>query len=305
MKLRIIITILLMGIVQNVSSFPIQPQPLRKLIIESEYIIYADVIEIEKLEKDNFLSDSKAILVIRDILKGKIEKDTIKVPFYPSITCPAPPQYTKGTRVLAFLYKKEDKFLTNALSYGAKTLNQQEYQIYKKRISEFQHILTIKNQRRRIKKTTNWLVSCTINKTTHWEGIYELSPKSHFISFYEQKKDTTEQNFKLNARQKRKLRKILFTIKDLTNSDVGLIDLVMKKNDHKLLNLLIQHLEKTDIENIWWNKGFIMTRIAQLSNRDDLKKIIQKIEAIAYVEDKWEKKVNNLLKEFLQKMKKY
>ncbi len=59
------------------------------------------------------------------------------------------------TSVLAFLYKNGNEFFTWGMSYGEKTLNQADYEVYKRRILEIRKILKIKNEKERNTKTTD------------------------------------------------------------------------------------------------------------------------------------------------------
>ena len=145
MKLKVIITTLLLGIgiLESTITYPISPRPLRKLVIESENIVYASVIAIEHCEKDDHWNDTKAILVIKEILQGSVKQDTIDVFFSKNMICPAPAHYEVGKSVLAFVneYKKKSGYYTHALSYGSKTMNSNAFKSYKNRILEMQKIL--------------------------------------------------------------------------------------------------------------------------------------------------------------------
>ncbi len=301
MKTKIAFTFLLIGIVQNLFAYPITPRPLRKLVMESEYIVYADVIEIKTIDSDEDWLDAKATLVLREILQGKIKKDTIEVLFTPGLTCPSPARYEKGSTVLAFLDKYKKEYYTHALSYGSKSVTPKAFQIYKSRIIEMQNILKLKDEGEKTKKTINWLVDCAVNPVTRWEGVYELSPKSDFMSYYDQDKDTFSRRYELNENQKSKLRQAFFKIENLTYEDMGLIDLVVKKNDTELINFLIKELKKSDIEKLWYN-GIIMKRIAEFTNRNDLKEIVNKIEKLDYWDEEIDVKANQLAKEFIEKI---
>jgi len=101
-KLRTILFFLLIGVLQNIFAYPITPRPLRKLVIESEYIVYVDVIKIETCEKVKGWGELKtAVLSVTEVLQGEINNKTIEVLFTPGLSCPAPANYEKGTSVLA------------------------------------------------------------------------------------------------------------------------------------------------------------------------------------------------------------
>jgi len=111
MKFKFIIIILVFGFVENIAAYPITPRPLRKLVAESQYIVYADVIKIETIKAEGNWNDAKAILNIKEVLQGKIKTNTIEVFFSPGIICPSPANYENGTTVLAFLDKQKKVIL--------------------------------------------------------------------------------------------------------------------------------------------------------------------------------------------------
>ena len=82
----------------------------------------------------------------------------------------------------------------------------------------------------------------------------------------------------------------------------GLIDLVVQENDRELLDFLITKL-KAAKEVEWWHADFLMTRIAQFSERPDLQSIIDEMEAIGYMDDNRDKKVLKLTQKFLNQLK--
>lgn len=269
--------------------------------MESEFIIYADVINIEKIESDDHWNDTKAVLVIKEIIQGKIENDTINVFFTPGMICPAPARYEEGTTVLAFLDKQKKDYVTHALSYGSKTIGTKAFEAYKSRIIELQNILKIKDEDEKAEQTIDWLVTCAVDSHTRWEGIYELSPKSDFMSYYDQDIGTYMREYDLTEIQKSKLREAFFKIDDLTYTDIGLVDLVVQKNDTELINFLIKELKEADIEDMWY-LDYLMERIAKFTDRDDLRRIVKKLRNIDYMDKKRDEKTNQLAIEFIEKL---
>jgi hypothetical protein len=84
------------------------------------------------------------------------------------------------------------------------------------------------------------------------------------MSYYDQDKKTFVRKYELNENQKIRLRKAFFEIKNLSYSDMGLIDLIVKKNDTELINFLIKELKESDIEKMWY-KDFLMVRVAEFT----------------------------------------
>jgi len=304
MKTKIVfLTFFLFGLLQNIFAYPISPRPLRKLIDESEIIVIADVTKIENVETDNHWGNSKAILVVKNILQGNIKTNTINVYFSSGMICPKPANYYDSTMVIAFLDKRENKdgYSTHALSYGSKTLDKKGINLYKKRITEMQAIQKIKNKQKRRNKNVEWFVRCVKHPQTRWEGIYELSPRGNFILYYDRDKKTFTGNYPISENQKSELRKTLFSISYLDNSDVLLVDLVKKDNDTELINFLIKNLKNYGTERIWLAKS-LMKRIALFTDKDDLELIVKKMDDIDSSVDDLDKEMIKLIKEFINKI---
>jgi hypothetical protein len=306
MKLKTIF--LLIFLILNIKAFayPIDPRPLRKLIIESENIVYAKVKDIKenKFAKSSDWNRSHlAILTIKEVLQGKVNTETIEVYFSPEFSCPMPAHYKKGTTVLVFLDKEknEDRYNTHALTYCSKVLKKAQYLVYKNRIVEMQKILDIKDENEKKIKTTDWLVDCALDPTTKWEGVSDLTYDSNFMFFIENTNKKPLYEFRLNGTQKNKLRSAFFSVKKIDIWDLEIIDLIMKENDKELLDFLIQNFKKQS-ENKNFSNEFMMMKIADLSNRDDLKQIIKKSkENDIFVKDYF-KIQKQLSKEFANKL---
>lgn len=186
------------------ASYPISPQPLRKLVKESQGIIVGNVIKIsdrdypKKRKKNIHYSFYKiAKIAISEVLQGNIKTDTIELQFNPNMVCPSPPMYFENTTVLVFLDFKDGKFDTRGLSYGAKTLDEQGILIYKKRIQEIQKIFKTSDLAVQQQETIEWLVKCVEEPVTRWEGTCELNYRKEFSD------DTGEKLIKyLSAYQK-------------------------------------------------------------------------------------------------------
>lgn len=307
MKLKSFLLLILTILSYNLFAYPISPMPLRKLIIESENIVYGEVLDIKenkKVKKHDWFKSEIVVLKIRDVLHGNIKPDQI-IEIYTSsyISCPAPAYYEKGKLTLAFLYKEknDDRYSTHSLSYGSKTLEKDDYSVYKKRILEMQDILKIKNEEEKHIQTVDWLVECALQKTTKWEGTYELSPESDFMSFYDRDKDIFVRKFELNDTQKGKLRNSFFSQKTLEYQDLGLIDLITKPNDKELLDFLITRFKETH-KDFLFEGNFFMSKIADLSDRNDLKEISEKNEKLDMLSENYDQKTKDILNEFASKL---
>lgn len=307
MKLRSLLILILLNVCCNILAYPISPRPLRKLVTDSKNIVYAEVIDIRKNKKakeNDWFKSEIAVLKVHDVLQGKISSTQI-IEVYTStgISCPAPAYFEKGTMTLVFIEKDKNdgRYQTPDLSYGSKILSKDDYAVYKKRILEMQDILKIKDPEEQHVKTVDWLVDCALEKATRWEGTYELSPESDFMSYYDQDKDTFIRKFELNEGQKQKLRNAFLNLSKLQYDDLGILDLIAEKNDKEVLDFLILRF-KESAEQFVFEGDFYMSRIAQLSGREDLKQIMEKGEEIDMLSDNYETKSKEIIAEFIAKL---
>jgi hypothetical protein len=301
---KLLFLLFIVGIFQSAFAYPISPRPLRKLISESENIVIAYVLKSETMPAaKNHWESTRAVLVVREVLQGKIKEDTIYVYYSPGMICPAPATYMDGTTVIAFLdkQKKGDGYTTHSLSYGSKTLEEKGLLLYKERIKEMQAIQKIRTEEEKTEKTIEWLITCASYSETRWEGIYELSPESDFMSFYDQDRDTFTRKYALTKNQKERLRKIFFSIDYLDYNDLGLIDLVKKRNDPELVSFLIEKFKELKKEDLWYADMF-MERIATYSDREELFEIIENIQQLDYMDSDYNEKKMQLTSEFLKRI---
>lgn len=276
----------------NCLAYPITPRPLRQLIIESQYIISGKVISVTELELDPnyYTAKAQAKIEITQVFKGNLQKQFMEIQFDNYIGCPQPAHYKPNTLVIAFLDFEKDKFFTHALSYGSKTLEANDIEVYKERILEMQRILEIKDQLKQYEETLDWLITCVENPATQWEGVFELSPQSNFMSFYSQGKQIDFGQF-LSKNQKERLLKILKK-KDFFNyGDFGIIDLVYTGNEQFIDNRLIESLSKLDEFELLFTNEY-MQRLKHLIAPKLFEKYLEKAEkySIEFGKEKKQKK---------------
>jgi hypothetical protein len=275
------------GLTGYVFAYPISPRPLRQLVTESQFIIVGYVVKTFDKKKDSNNWESRvARIAVLENLQGQINKDTIEIEFVPNMVCPAPDRYFDSTFVISFIDKdeKSSKFYTHALSYGSKTLEKNEIQVYKQRIAEIQQILTITDSIKRRYETVEWLVKCAENETTRWEGTFELSPESNFMSHYSKGK---KQNFKnvINTEQKERLKNALLSTTGMIN--FGLVDLVYKDNETQIDNFLLAKLKNLREDEFWVADDF-MNRLKHKNTSKEMDRILEKFEKLQFEYDKKE-----------------
>lgn len=302
---KVIISLLALSIGYGSFAYPITPRPLRKLIAEADVIVWADVVRIDTLKDKNSWDDAKAILVIREVLQGTLREDTIQVFHSLYMVCPAPAYYRAGTQTLAFLNRMERKgeFNTCALSYGSKIVTDQEYLVYKQRISEMHEIQKITDSDEKATQTIDWLLRCALNPATRWEGVYELSPESDFMSYYDNDLGALIPKAPLSAAQKQLVRKALFSVDTLQFADLGLVDLAANEYDPEIADFLVVQLELESPLSVWLCQD-LFVRIAALANRPDLNDQIVALGKLDYFEDGYATKLNEVTKDFVKQYKK-
>lgn len=286
MKTIITASIILVLFCEPASSYPIDPRPLRKLIMESEYIVIGYVLEVEerKEKKDSFGPSSVARIAVREVLQGNIKGQIIEVPFHANFICPAPAVYVPKTDVLAFLDKRKGQYYTHALSYGAKTMSTDQLEIYKNRIVEMQKILTITDVDRKFVETIEWLVKCAEHVATRWEGVYELSPESDFMSYYS-RSEHPPFKYLITPEQKQRLKTALLNTTELGYGDFGLVDLVYVGNEDEIYQYLLSGLKKLPDDRMWMAEDYMM-RLLYRKNSPELENLLNEYSDKRFDDDK-------------------
>jgi hypothetical protein len=290
-------------------AYPITPRPLRKLVIESENIVWAYVAEIgtvkQKNKHDHDWDRDFAKLIVKELLQGTLTSDTITVFFSSGMICPAPGVFYEGEVVLAFLDKrdKKDGYEVPALSYGVKhDLRATDYDIFKSRIREMQEFIHAGIAKENNEKIISWLVKCAEQKCTRWDGVYELSPQSDFMSYYD-RDDQLRKDLYLNSPQKNTLFAALLSVDTLDYDDVPLTDIVRGVNDSLLLDFLKLRLARVDNE-FHWPARDIMQRIVHLTGNIELESLSEAFREVYFdSSDDGKQKRKQLLTEFINRMK--
>lgn len=281
MRYSCIILLVFIGVEASAALYPINPRPLRKLVLESEIVLTGYVKDIIKTtkKKDSFASVA-AVITVYDVLQGVVVEKEIVVPYLAGLICPAPPHYAKGTHVVVFLNREKGEYRTHALSYGVKTLEPAGVEVYKSRILELQTILKIKDKDEQFLQTTDWLVRCAENSVTRYEGVYELSPQSDFMSFYD-REELGSYQYLLTTEQKNRLKTALILETAADYHDFGLIDLVYGGNEQEIFSFMLDRLEQLDLNAMWFADGY-MKRLCLSRESGKLKDLIEEFDSKQY-----------------------
>ena len=296
------------ALVSSVFAYPIAPCPLRKLVIQSDLIVWAKVIKtgstISSKENPDFRERDYALLVVNEILQGNLTQDTLKVFFTARMICPEPGVFYENETALAFLdkIKDGDGYWIHALSYGAKHgLSRQGYEAYRSRILEMKEILKLKDDTNRDEIIIDWLVKCAEQSSTRWEGVYELS-YSNSLSFYGYD-EWAKKTIYLNACQLTRLFDALMKVDTIKPADMGLANLVKGVNNSLLLSFLKSKISLINDEGLWL-AGDVMRRITKLTENKELEAILKTFDETRFdFTDKSRKERKTIFSQFVLKMK--
>lgn len=140
--------------------------------------------------------------------------------------------------MLVFLdkQKKTNSYQVHALSYGVKhSLTESDYGINRSRIKEMQEMLQSQETKKCNECLTNWLIKCAEEKCTRWEGVYELSPRSDFMAYYDDAGKNMSRSVFFTVSQRRRLFDVLVLVDTLAYADMPLTDIAKDVNDSFLL----------------------------------------------------------------------
>lgn len=264
LKLTFIYFVLFFNII-TVFPYPIEPVPLRKLVMKSEFIVIGHVRVYSENEHIIYFKD-KAEIRILEVLQGNLSDKTIVLNLESPFMCPAPARYYDATYTLAFLNRdKNGDLYTNGRSYGSKTLSLSQIEVYKKRITELQKILTVKDSTERVVKIVEWLIKCSDNPVTRWEGVYELAPDYTLQPTIDNEYFCTPPVYQLNDNQKNKMKEILYSIDTLTSGDIRLADIFLLSDSAEIKNWLKDKLRDKKYSSEF-TQEMIRDRIYFISN---------------------------------------
>jgi hypothetical protein len=119
---RLALLAVLVGIVPVARPSPLQPLTLWELVERSDLIVLADVEGVDRLALAAGAGDwssAQARLRVAERWKGDGPAE-LTVPFPGNLACPAPPAFTPGRRVLAFLAREQGALVNVGLASGTR-----------------------------------------------------------------------------------------------------------------------------------------------------------------------------------------
>ncbi|OJH35794.1 hypothetical protein [Cystobacter ferrugineus] len=165
-------------------AFPIAPETLWGLARSAELVVLAEVTSREpapepKREQTSdglasgvSLPEEIARLRVLEVWKGP-KLDEVAVRFEAEVLCPAPPSYTPGQRVIAFLMQDQGEWYTAGLSYGTRhapdTSTEAAY-----RTAVREAVAAEDSDAGRI----DWGLRAAAHPELRWDGLYGLATLS-------------------------------------------------------------------------------------------------------------------------------
>lgn len=183
-----------------------EPQPLRRLYMQSDRIVTARVgkseaVKVEMLGEEGAqqtpFSYLKTSLLVSSTLKGEAEPVIyVNHTMYGDYKDALSQAEDDGGTLLLFLNRQSEEegggFFINEMSYGLKALPDAELKIYTKRIEELAAIMREKKPDEAA--IVEWLVRCTEEPATRWEGAYDLWTSYNALQYAQQDRAETPEN---------------------------------------------------------------------------------------------------------------
>lgn len=292
---------------QLLAFYPIDPRPLRMLIIESEYIARVQVIETSSRNRKTTPSDLNtdyAIVQIKETWQGHITEKQVKVWFCKRMICPSPGVLEDKEEALVFLDKdlKTGQYEIHALSYGVKHgLSRHDFDTYKARILEMQDILRIKDSAQRLTRTVDWLITCSQSPITRSDALSEISIAPALYNFGERPENALPWPVPLTTIQRRQLFDIMMNTDTLDYLTIPLAALVRGVNDSALLQKLKENLLLNS--RTWVSQPLdLMMYISEITQHPALLSIYKRVSRLNYWKEEYRAQVHALITEFIQVM---
>lgn len=292
--------VLLLSVAQGAFAAEITPHPLRMLIEKSQYIVVATIenpYDIGPLGSDKSF-DIVANLHVLEILNGNPISNTIQVVYNPFTICPKAPQYPNQKTVIAFLNKMDtaNTYYTVALSYGSKIMDtDEELQVYKARIKDYDEIYKIKSQELRNKATDEWLVKCAENKYTRWEGLCEFTNNAYHYN-HDNRLFDPHFSSSLSKTQIKRLENAFFATDTISYEELCFLNIFPKKSHKRAKKHLLKNLAHAE----YYIAKEIMQELLILEPNSKLELIFQETEKLLFDDPELSSKQTQIIQQFLE-----
>jgi hypothetical protein len=324
--LSFVLAVLMTLWVAEAGAFPIDPQTLLTLTGGSELIVSARVENVTLIKGEDGYNTGIARLNILSVVKGQEGILSIDVYYKPDVVCPGPPHYEEGATVLAFLKRsqREPGYVTVGLSYGAKSLNNREIEVYSARIRELIGMEKQTDPNMRQEQLVEWLVRCAEEPITRWEGAYALLNSREMKKMIEMEKegkkaqgdqevavdegeewknDIVDLTTLLTKEQKGRLTAALYRASSLSSREMDLIELVEIWGDDNLVPFMWSYLKASRTDS-HWETSRLMFKLATYLKNQEASELSEKFEKVIYSNSKEEaereQEKNAILQQFIE-----
>jgi hypothetical protein len=163
-------------------AYPIQPQTLWSLTRRAQLVVLAEVTTLgtaPRLKQDSpedmgirSFPEALARLRVLEVWKGpKLEQ--VEVRFDADVLCPAPPRYTQGQRVIAFLVEDKGQWYTAGLAYGTRHApDASAEEAYRTAVRE---AVAAWAKEPGAAERLDWGLRAARHPETRWDGLYGLA----------------------------------------------------------------------------------------------------------------------------------
>jgi len=257
----------------------------------------------------SLFGESPARLRPISVLLGTPPDGLIEVHFDPNIICPSPPRFPERTNVLAFLRKSRNGkgYETVALSYGAKTVSDEEATAYSQRITEWLDLERRHPNGIPTNAVVEWLVKCVEMRATESEGAHELVDQRPLLGTNILRSPFAPH---LNTQQLLRLSNVVFRSEYITSGGLALLGLFEDKSRKQVVLHVFGCLTRasTPIPPIGtpykdcdglpepWNTFDAMWLLADLLDNPDVQAFVKRFNRTDFFS--WENRVKQL-KSFL------
>lgn len=277
----------------------------KPVVVTSEYskILVIDEVRNDTTEHKvvNFIGKGSLDLLVKEVFVGEYNVDSkLVVNLSDWSKCSSISIDPLNKQMIAFLREEDLSKDYKMVGFSGLRVMQNEDQlnIFRKRINEYFEIEKIQGKYRREKAIVDWLFRCAENKYTRWDGAYELSKRGHFLSKYHYSK-SSKFNRRLTKKQKHRLEDLFFNTDTLDYGTLCLSNFVSKKNRKKLIDYLIENIHISDfflVKNI-------MKKIIELKPEDELVNLYIDVDKISYDDPEKIEKQKVLVDKFIENIK--
>ncbi len=264
---------------EPVRAYPIAPQPLHELVAGSDLIAVVRPAPWTPIPPGASTFQRVSVeLHVEEVLRGLDSPASITTT-HPLSSCPAPPKYPEGERVLAFLVLDDERNgHTFGWSYGTKLLDPEALDVYGARIRELVALIDANpKQWRASPKFLDWLVRCAEEPATRWEGAYPIDPTGDRRYGNRLHERPPSFGHLLEAKQRARLAKALVVAPSIETGEMLLLHFLVEDPNPALDEFALARLPGL-LEKDLYDARRLMLLLAQRSGDEDAWRMAREFE---------------------------